>query len=57
MTLNELVALVKQMRDAQRRYFRKRDNLEEAMAAERVVDAAIERLLAGPRLFEEDDNG
>lgn len=52
MTVNELAALVEKMRAAQRRYFRHKDNLSDCKALERDVDAAIERIAAGPDLFD-----
>lgn len=52
MTPDDFRALVRRMRDAQRRYFRTRDRaiLEEAQRIEREVDAAIEQ--KAPGLFD-----
>lgn len=47
MTTVELACLVKEMRDAQKRYFETRDGmiLKEAKALERKVDQAVARLI------------
>ncbi len=49
MTDTEFRALVRRMRSAQRRYFAKRDNLDEAKALEREVDREAEEQ---PSLFD-----
>lgn len=54
MTPAEFVALVKQMRLIQRRYFKERRPADVAtsIALERQVDKAIERFEAPPTLFD-----
>lgn len=52
MTLYELAALAKNCRTLQKRYFAKRDNLEECRVAERALDDALAALDEGPGLFD-----
>lgn len=52
MTLQELAAMVKDVREKQRRYFAKRDNLEECRIAERALDDALAKLDERPGLFD-----
>jgi len=49
-------ALVKDMRDAQKRYFAKRDNLEECKQLERAVDRMLEERKDGPSLFDGEED-
>lgn len=57
MTVQELAALAQKMRAAQKRFFERRDNLEEAMMLEREVDAALDRLAGAPALFDLTEEG
>jgi len=52
--LNEFARLVKDMRQAQKQYFRERggDNLEASKKLEKMVDRKIESILE-PRLFDD----
>jgi hypothetical protein len=43
MTFDEFVSLVRRVRDAQRRYFSRKDNLEDCKALERQLDAEVKR--------------
>ena len=47
MTAQELARLVQRTRDAQRHYFRHRDNLDECKALERELDVAAAAVLEG----------
>jgi dsDNA-specific endonuclease/ATPase MutS2 len=49
--LRQIIMLVVEMRQAQRKYFRTREGLDESRQLERRVDNAIENLQR-PRLFE-----
>jgi hypothetical protein len=53
--LHELAIMVYQMREAQKTYFRTKDQtvLFRSKTLERKVDEALEALKAGPTLFEE----
>ena len=58
MTTRELAVIAKEMRDAQRAYFkpstRSNATLEASKAAEKRLDRAIEEVLDGPTLFGDD---
>jgi len=55
--MDELAALVRLMRDRQKRYFRTRsfETLREAAELEKKVDAALARLAEGPTLFQPEE--
>ena len=58
MTLDELARLVRQMRDAQRAYFRERSPqaLSVSKELERRIDRAVANILdTQPRLFEQEN--
>lgn len=53
MTYEELLKLVKRMREAQKKFFKTRnyDDLAEAKKAEKEIDKLIEEEETGPSLF------
>ena len=55
MTTGELADLVRQMRDAQKAYFRTRNTFDLAISKdiERRVDRAVAAVLAPPTLFDD----
>jgi hypothetical protein len=55
MELVDFAKLVQAMREAQKRYFRQRDNLDECKSLERDVDRAAKSIIEPkqPTLFEE----
>jgi hypothetical protein len=51
MNAPEFFHLVREMREAQNRYFAKRDNLDQCKGLERRVDQELKVLLGEPQLF------
>jgi hypothetical protein len=49
----EFFQSVREMREAQRRYFKQRDNLPQCKALEARVDAVLAYLIGPPQLFDQ----